>query len=315
MRDTDVAGAVRAWLLPAKNPKVPLKQQPGNYDWSEGEIDEALLKKSTPLPLTAVPTEREYIEIHSFKYVGAAQSRVYVRVAKGLKAFGGFILGSSLRHASPPCPNIRRCCASSAMARCCRCAASVASASCRATCPTLGWRSRRVLPEQLQHLAFSNDGSFASPDLSGIEADDLVEREERRLKLPADRAGQGALRGRRPGRIPEAVAARRLPAQPAHARARKTARSHRAQTLRDDAGEEHDSRLVVLTDLGMIVKKALDGSRDVFVQSLAQRHAGGRREGARHRTQRRNAGGSRRPMPTAARACRRWTISSARSAR
>ena len=42
------------------------------------------------------------------------------------------------------------------------------------------------------------------------------------------------------------------------------------ETLADNSGDENDSRLVVLTDLGIIVKKALDGSRDVFVQSLAQ---------------------------------------------
>ncbi|MBK8068627.1 MAG: hypothetical protein IPK27_13660 [Rhodanobacteraceae bacterium] len=30
-----------------------------------------------------------------------------------------------------------------------------------------------------------------------------------------------------------------------------------------------DARLVVLTDLGIVAKKTLDGSREVFVQSLA----------------------------------------------
>src|SRR5699024_9179518 len=30
----------------------------------------------------------------------------------------------------------------------------------------------------------------------------------------------------------------------------------------------HDSRLIVITDLGMIVKTALDGRQDVFVQSI-----------------------------------------------
>ena len=44
----------------------------------------------------------------------------------------------------------------------------------------------RVLPQQLQHLAFYNRDSYAKPGLGGIDEDDLVEREELRLDLPAD---------------------------------------------------------------------------------------------------------------------------------
>ena len=36
-----------------------------------------------------------------------------------------------------------------------------------------------------------------------------------------------------------------------------------------NAGAQTDSRLIVLTDLGILAKRALDGSRDVFVQSLS----------------------------------------------
>ena len=39
--------------------------------------------------------------------------------------------------------------------------------------------------------------------------------------------------------------------------------------LARNAGSETDKRLIVLTDLGMLAKKALDGSRDVFVQSIS----------------------------------------------
>ncbi|MDR7133410.1 uncharacterized protein YfaS (alpha-2-macroglobulin family) [Lysobacter niastensis] len=268
MRDTDVAGAVRAWLLPAKNPKVPLKQQPGNYDWSEGEIDEALLKKSTPLPLTAVPTEREYIETHSFKYVAPPNRRVYVRVAKGLKAFGGFILGSSYATvaAVPEIPPLLRFVGDGALLSL-RGEHRVSIVS--RNVPNARLEIARVLPEQLQHLAFSNEGSFAQPYLSGIEADDLVEREERRLKLPADQPAKAHYEGVDLGEYLK-PSRRGVFLLSLHTLDEEDSEKPSAQTLRDDAGEEQDSRLVVLTDLGMIVKKALDGSRDVFIQSLAQ---------------------------------------------
>ena len=268
MRDTDVAGAVRAWLLPAKNPKVPLKQQPGNYDWSEGEIDEALLKKSTPLPLAAMPTEREYIEVHSFKYVAPPNRRVYVRVAKGLKAFGGFILGSSYATvaAVPEIPPLLRFVGDGALLSL-RGEHRVSIVS--RNVPNARLEIARVLPEQLQHLAFSNEGSFAQPYLSGIEADDLVEREERRLKLPADQPAKAHYEGVDLGEYLK-PSRRGVFLLSLHTLDDEDGRKPSAQTLRDDAGEEQDSRLVVLTDLGMIIKKSLDGSRDVFVQSLAQ---------------------------------------------
>jgi hypothetical protein len=41
------------------------------------------------------------------------------------------------------------------------------------------------------------------------------------------------------------------------------------RTIAKDSGETMDARLVVLTDLGIVAKKTLDGSREVFVQSLA----------------------------------------------
>src|SRR5262249_8977468 len=36
----------------------------------------------------------------------------------------------------------------------------------------------------------------------------------------------------------------------------------------NEGGEASDSRLIVVTDLGLLVKRALDGSRDVYVQSI-----------------------------------------------
>ena len=268
MRDTDVADAVRAWLLPAKNARVPAKQHPrGYWPWSEGEIDEALLKASTPLPLDAVPTEREYTETHSFKYSAPPGRRVYLRVSKGLKAFGGFILGSS--HATvaevPQYPQLLRFIGDGALLslrgekRVSIVSRNVADARLELS---------RVLPEQLQHLAFRNEGSYARPYLSGIDADDLVEREEKRLHLPAADPAKAHYEGidlggyLRPDRRGVFLLSLKTLGE-------YDARRPSKDTLRDDAGEEQDSRLVVLTDLGIIAKKALDGSRDVFVQSLA----------------------------------------------
>lgn len=268
MRDTEVARAVTVWLLPSKNAKLPVKQQRANYPWSDGEIDEALLKQARPLTLTTVPTEREYTESHSFKFGAPPGRRLYVRVGKGLKAFGGFILGAN--HATvatvPDYPQLLRFIGDGALLslrgerRISLVSRNVANARLEIA---------RVLPEQLQHLAFANQGSYATPYFEGIEADSLVERVEKRLQLPAGNPAKAHYEGVDLGEFFKPsrrgvfmLSLRTLDAQDSHRPA--------AETLGNDVGEEQDQRLVVLTDLGIIVKKALDGSRDVFVQSLAQ---------------------------------------------
>lgn len=268
MRDTEVARAVTVWLLPSKNPKLPVKEQRPDYPWSNSEIDEALLTQSKPLTLTTVPTEREYIEAHSFTFSAPPGRRLYVRVGKGLKAFGGFILGAN--HATvatvPDYPQLLRFIGDGALLslrgerRISLVSRNVANARLEIA---------RVLPEQLQHLAFANQGSYTTPYLRGIEADSLVERVEKRLHLPADNPAKAHYEGVDLG---EFLKPSRRGVFMLSLRTLDAADSQRpaAETLGDDVGEEHDQRLVVLTDLGIIVKKALDGSRDVFVQSLAQ---------------------------------------------
>ncbi len=268
MRDTEVAGAVKAWLLPAKNPKIAASRQSGFYAWSESEIDGAILGKSQLLPLTALPGEREYIETHSFRYEAPPGRYVYVHVVKGLTAFGGFRLGASYASVAtvPEYPQLLRFVGDGALLslhgerR-----VSIVARNLDAARLEIG----RVLPGQLHHLAFGNQGSYAQPSLSGIEADSLVDRVEKRLQIPGSNPAKANYLGVDLG---EFLAPSRHGVFLLSLRtmdegdAKRTAQ----QTLADDAGEEKDSRLVVLTDLGIVAKKALDGSRDVFVQSLSR---------------------------------------------
>ncbi|MGO1073248.1 alpha-2-macroglobulin family protein [Lysobacter sp. CA199] len=267
MRDADVAGAVRAWLLPAKDPRRPAKEQSGNHSWSRDDVDESVLKAATVLPLSAVPTEREYIETHSFKFQAPPGRHVYVRVNKGLKAFGGFILGSNYSSVQtvPEYPKLLRFVGEGALLSL-RGERRVSVVS--RNVPAARLEIARVLPEQIQHLVFNNSGSYAKPTFYNLAADSLVEREEKRLTLPADNPAKAHYEGvdlgqyLKPNRRGVFLLSLRDLSEDD---AKRTAE----ETLADDAGSEEDSRLVVLTDLGIVVKQAMDGRRDVFVQSLS----------------------------------------------
>ncbi|MEO7939965.1 MAG: MG2 domain-containing protein, partial [Burkholderiaceae bacterium] len=267
MKDSDVAAATKLWLLPEKNPKLKPDQQRGIYRWSQSEVDESILKLSQPVATMAMPTEREYIESHSLKYHAPPKRFVYVRVARGLKSFGGFILGAPFAAVTevPEYPQLLRFLGDGALLSL---QGERRISIVSRNLPRARLEIGRVLPEQLQHLAFNNYGSYARPELGGVAADSLVERVEQRLELPADDPAKAHYEGVDLGKFLSA-GRRGIFMLSLRTMSDFDATQTAQQTLARNAGEEKDSRLVVLTDLGIIVKKALDGSRDVFVQSLS----------------------------------------------
>jgi alpha-2-macroglobulin len=268
MRNSEVVAATRAWLLPEKNANLPDDQQSIPYGWGQSEIDEALLAQSQPLPLAADPAEREYQEVHSFKYHAAPGRRIYVRVKDGLKSFGGFILGKP--HAQlisvPQFPRLLKFVGEGSLLSL-RGERRVTAVT--RNLPALRLEVGRVLPEQLHHLVQFNEGDYQQPSVWAIGEDSLVERMEKRVTLPNADPAKTHYEGIDIGEFFRAdrhgvflLSLRTLSDSDAQLSAE--------ETIAQDAGEVMDSRLVVLTDLGIVVKRTLDGSREVFVQSLSQ---------------------------------------------
>lgn len=268
LRDRDVVAATQAWLLPETNPKRADKPQRNPYNWGQSEIDEALLAQSQALELKADPAEREYLEVHSFKYHAPPGRSIYVRVDKGLKSFGGFILGKP--HAQllrvPQYPRLLKFVGEGSLLSL-RGERRVTAVT--RNLPALRLEIGRVLPEQLHHLAQFNEGSYGQPELWNIGEDSLVERMEKRVQLPNGDPAKTHYEGIDVGEFFSAdrhgvflLSLRTL--------SEDEARLTPEQTIANDAGQTMDSRLVVLTDLGIVAKRALDGSREIFVQSLSQ---------------------------------------------
>jgi len=267
MKDSEVAGATRAWLLPERNPADRNYRGTDPYPWNDNQVDEALLAKSEAVSLTALPTEREYVEAHSLRFKAPPKRYVYVRVGRGLKSFGGFILGQPFGGVRqvPDYPQLLRFVGDGALLslqgerRVSLVSRNVANARVE-----IG----RVLPQQLQHLAFHNEGSYSLPQMYGIEEDDLVEREELRLELPAEDPAKAHYEGVDLGRF---IASGRRGIFLLTLRTMDASEMELSseQSIARNAGNQTDKRLIVLTDFGLLAKKALDGSRDVFVQSLS----------------------------------------------
>jgi hypothetical protein len=183
VRDSDLASLVHAWVLPAHKPGVD-NPDDSQYDWSTGEVGVDTLRKSQELPLEVVPTENDYQPLQSFKFHADPGQRIYVRIDKGLKSFGGYILGAPAVQVVtvPDYPKLLHFMADGSLLS--------LSGSKRISVVSrnmTGMRLEvgRVLPDQLQHLVSLNQGNYSHPQLIyGFGEEHIVDRYEVKRAFP-----------------------------------------------------------------------------------------------------------------------------------
>lgn len=186
VRDSELGGLVKAWVLPAHKAGEDQADDAPPYDWAASEVGEAQLRQSQPLKLELVPTENDYEAVQSFKFHAAPGQRVYVRVDKGLKSFGGYILGKAYTTVVtvPNYPKLLRFMADGSLLSM---SGSKRISVVSRNLPGMHVEIGRVLPDQLQHLVSFNQGTYAHPELSyDFNEDHIVERFEQKRSFPKD---------------------------------------------------------------------------------------------------------------------------------
>ncbi|HJP98054.1 MAG TPA: alpha-2-macroglobulin, partial [Rhodanobacteraceae bacterium] len=309
VRADDVAGRIHAWILPKHKPGSSGTDDESQYPWDAPEVGEALLKQSTVLPLTTTPTGRDWQPLQSFRFHAEPGQRIYVRIDRGLKSFGGYVMGRPLARvfAVPDYPQLLGFVGSgSLLSMSGDKRISVVSRNLPGFKLVVG----RVLPDQLQHLVSLNRGTFSHPDLQyGFSENQIVERYVSVGVVPANDPAKADYTGvdlgkyladgkrgvfwlhlsgydpaaatREAGRQARACEAAKAQlarpvgaasSNPASAASVSSAGLYACQQNNENDGAMYgaptDDRLIVVTDLGMLVKKADDGSQDVFVQSI-----------------------------------------------
>ena len=292
VHEKEMARATAAWLLPEKS------VDKGDEPWSDpSDVTDEVLKKSKKIPLATVPAERETTDSHSFKFAAEPGRYLMIRIAKGLKSAGGYELGATrdeifrIKRSAPELAIMSK--------------GSLLALSGDKKLPLVvrdlpGVRVElgRLLPQQLQHLVTQTQGDMTSPEFyGGITPDSLTERFEKKIPLTlkpgkthyetvdfaeylkadaSDRRGIFLLtvQGYDPKNA-QAADAEVQSKQNASDQEEGDGDSEGAAAPDSDDGDKVDPttmserRLVIVTDLGIIAKAAVDGSRDVFVQSIA----------------------------------------------
>jgi uncharacterized protein YfaS (alpha-2-macroglobulin family) len=259
--EKEVAGKVRAWVLPLHHPNTKPEERKQPFAWNNPQqIGPEVLAQSEPLKLEAVPAEREHVQQHGFKYNAEAGRYVYVKVEKGMKSFGGYLMekerdGIMRVQRYPRQLRIASQGALLALSGEKKLAVLVRDVE------GIRFEVGRLLPQQLQHLVTMSDGGFAKPNFDkGFDDDNLAERYTQVEDAPPSEPGKPNYLALDLGKYLDGEGGRRgIFFVKVESYDQKNKRTTGAV----------DKRLVVVTDLGMVVKRAIDGSQDVFVQSIA----------------------------------------------
>ena len=298
-----VAKAAQAWLLPP-----PKKNKDGKVEpWEPETVTPDVLAKAKRVPLEFVAGENAPPTAGAFGFRLAPQEpgRLFVRVPKETPAPGGFATREDF-NAIVDVPRFPR--EATILGRG---GILALNGERKLNIKSRGFDHlrftlARVAAGQINHLVSQTNGSFQSPGFHGdMGFDDLahyhssvqtlVKKNDHESNYSAfdfapsllriEPGGEDAQRGLFHMEV-EGVRRRTADdAQPDESdpdpewialkndNAGRNDRRHRGEEDEDEGsrGGSSDSRFVLITDLGLIVKRNADGTRDVFVQSFKER--------------------------------------------
>jgi uncharacterized repeat protein (TIGR01451 family) len=295
-----LAEATHAWILPKPKKRHDPNTETDVEQWDGGaEVTADVLAKSKSVTLIPVPSEDEYGTTHSFKLSVPENAFLYVTVDKGLEAVGGFSLGDKFASVStvPPYPREVHIMHDGALL--------ALSGERKLSLESRGveqlqFEFDRVTPASINHLVSQSEGVFQSPVFNNENFDesDICEHIERSQIIAApDTAkndysaldfsefvdGRDANHGKL-GLFILRVLGRQAGNDGGYYKQDGSVildpKSHppkpeemiykNGQQVDPTMGDDMlaDRRMILVTDLGLIIKDNADGTHDVFVQSI-----------------------------------------------
>ncbi len=249
-----VVGATHAWLL-------PLKKNRHQHWKGPREVTEEVLAGAEPVALRALPTEEDSANLHSFVIDLPEGRDLYLRLDGGLRSDGGFVMANAYDAVLrvPAYPKEAQVMASGSLVARTR---DLKLPLLTRGLETLRFEVARLLPGQLNHLLSQTSGDISQPQFTNyrFNEDDLTERFEGFLDLSAAHP--------RAANYASLDLARYLGERPDQLGLFLVRIEGWDKERRHAIGGTGDRRLVLITDLGMVVKDNVDTSHEVFVQSV-----------------------------------------------
>ncbi|MCE3045251.1 alpha-2-macroglobulin [Legionella sp. 16cNR16C] len=258
--------ALHVYLLPKNYPATASEPEKSDYDWQNpGEVNSAILALSKPLSLQALPADRNYSSLHSYRFSSNTPQYLYLKLDKGLKGFGDFDLSTDYTAIIkvPELPKEISFLHKGALLA--LAGEKMLSVVVRGV-PAVKFEIARVLPDNVNQLVTQTQGDFNNPyfinqsfnqqniseifsEIQQFDTSDLTKQNYTALDLGKYLSAQANTGGPQGLFLLQATGWDVQQKQPLDVKT---------------------SRLVLMTDLGLLAKDNNDGSHEVFVQSIAQ---------------------------------------------
>lgn len=261
IRSADLARALTIRLLPRRELDANGRPQQWN---GPREITPDVLARGREVKFETLPTRDPVATEHAFRFRLPEDGQLYARVAAGVRAPGDFVLGAdyaAVLAVPKPAPTVAFEGEGAVLALAGEKKLSVKSRNV----PAIAFRVARVATAQINHLVSQTRGDFANPEFRSWCFD-----EENIARLAEEHRPLAGI-----GPFAENVTAFDFTPQlalPADGGSERglfflTAAGWDPATKKEIPGAR-DTRFLLVTDLGLIVKENADGSRDLFVASI-----------------------------------------------
>lgn len=256
-RSEDVAEKISLRLLPKNRPADGLEKEIKDYPWSSAsEVTEDILKLSSDIKMTVIPSEHTFSKIHSFKVSTQPDMYAWAQVKSGLKSLGDFVLNDEVTAVVQIKPYPEEV---SIMSE-----GALLSLSGELKVPLMARNARqveitlsRVIPEQVNHLLSQISYDIKKPYLEYEFENKTSEKFITKIPLAF-----------------ESAQATQFFSFDLSSYLHKTGLPKgifliKATIIRnDDSRGPVDQRLIMVTDLGILVKETQSKSHEIFVQNL-----------------------------------------------
>ncbi len=300
VKSVDLAKALHIYSLPVRRPAKD-SENDDEEKWGSAEVDEAVLQKALLLPAKLVPGKTEAEDVNSFRISLEKESQLYVSVAKGLRAVGGYVLRKDYGDVLDA-PVLPKEVAIQGQGGILALSGERKIAVRTRAVKEIEFQIARVPADQINHLVSQTEGRFENPEFlnSSFNQDNIAristERRVMNMKskfkanytafdfskhLQPAADGGSPLQGLFFLNVREWLPPKKKPAKaegdaPAEAQANVERAGDDESDNKDDEeadGDKEDdsvtdSRFILVTDLGIIVKRNADRSRDVYVTSI-----------------------------------------------
>ncbi len=256
-KSEDVAEKIKIKSLPKNKPATGLDKEYKNYPWSSAsEITDDISKQMTEIKFTLIPSENPFSKMHSFKINTQPETFAAVEIEQGLKSLGDFVLGdhsTSIVQIKPYSEEV------SIMSE-----GSLLSLSGELKVPLMARNARvvkvslsRIIPEQVNHLLSQITYDIRKPYFGTEFENKTSEKFAVEIHLPFETAQATQF-------FSFDLANFLLKAQTP-----KGIFLVKATVIHPDRSEgPSDQRLIMVTDLGLLVKETQNKTHEIFLQNL-----------------------------------------------